>query len=328
MDSVELRVVVAGVAASFALGFAAAWYLKPAPDVAPASGQTAEAAPAGQVAWPVQAGAVGAAPGQAHGVKPLALPDNASVDELLARALLPADRQQQGYAAEDRLRQLIQSDPTALRKLLLRYDSARAPQERELLKSLLSTVQTPEVIAFSTRLAGSLDAAERKAGFDMLQSLAPDAPATRELVKRTLATEQSPEVLVQALATLTSAAAEPDETSAIVAQLGRLAQHPDPAVRSASITQLGRWDKTGEGAGRLAQALADPSPEVRQAAVFAIAQTGARSESLKSALLALVSNPQETRDVRGSALQVLERFSLSKEEYAVFTQARARLNGH
>ncbi len=43
--------------------------------------------------------------------------------------------------------------------------------------------------------------------------------------------------------------------------------------------------------------------------------------------MGLVNNLQESRDVRGSALQALERFSLSKAEYASFAQARAQLKG-
>ena len=165
----------------------------------------------------------------------------------------------------------------------------------------------------------------RLASFEMLQSVAPGASDTRALVKHSLATEQSPEVLVQALAALQSGAAEPEEADQIVAQLKSLSQHADPAVRRQSITQLGQWDKTGEGAERLTQALADRAPEMRSAAIFAIAQTGVRSESVKTALMGVVNNPQEGRDVRGSALQVLERFSLSEEEYASYTKARAQM---
>ena len=132
---------------------------------------------------------------------------------------------------------------------------------------------------------------------------------------------------MQALATLKSVAAEPEESDQIVAQLKSLSQHADPAVRGQSITQLGQWDKKGEGADRMSQALNDPVADVRQAAIFAIAQTGIRTDTIKHALMALVSNTQESRDIRGSALQTLERFSLTKEEYAAFAKARAQLQG-
>lgn len=324
MDRFISRVVLASAGASFALGFGLAWWLKPAP-VAAGATVAAEAAPA-QTGALARFGDASGATGRLIAAPASLLPANAGVDALWARAMAPQDQQQPGYDAEDRLRKLAHADPAALRKLLARFESDRSPQARELLKSVLATVQTPDVIAFATRLAASLDTAERKYGFEMLQNLAPNAPETRSLIKRTLATEQSPGVLVQALGALQSAAGDPEESEQMVAQLKTLSQHADPAVRSASIAQLAQWDKKGEGADRLAQALTDPAPEVRQAAVFAVAQSGARSEAFKSALIALANNPQESRDLRGSAMQVLERFSLTREEYANLVQARARLH--
>lgn len=316
MDKSTLQLVLGSAAVSFGLGFALAWSMRaPAPEAAIAA--VAMPPPAASLAAPSRP-AVWAGTGVAGAS---ALPANAGVDELWARALAPQD----GYDAEDRLRKLAQSNPVALRSLLQRYDSTQAAPARDLLKSILSTVQAPDVVAFSTRLAASSNAAERKFGFEMLQSVAPDSPEVRSIARRTLATEQSPEVLVQALAALKAGATEPEESDQIVAQLKSLAQHADASVRSQSIAQLAQWDKKGEGAERLSQALADPAPEVRQAAIFAIAQSGVRSETVKAALMGLMNNPQESREVRGSALQVLERFSLSKEEVASFHQARTRL---
>ena len=325
MDRFTLRVLLASVGASFALGFGMAWLLKPEPLEAQAAAIAVATPSPASVGERPRFGDATAGPARAPTASTSVLPANASVDDLWNRALAPHDQQQAGYDAEDRLRKLAQADPTALRKLLQRFDSDRTPQGRELLKSVLSTVQTPDAIAFSTRLAGSMNLAERKYGFELLQNVAPDAPETRSLVKRTLATEQSPEVLVQALSALRSSAGDPEEAQQMMAQLTTLALHADSAVRSASITQLAQWDKKGEGASHLSQALADRAPEVRQAAVFAIAQSGSRSDAHKAALLALVNNPQESRDLRGSAMQVLERFSLSKEEYASIALAKARL---
>lgn len=323
MDNSTLRVLLASVGVSFGLGFGMAWHLR-APQAEPATAAVATPAPApGRPMFADAWSKVGQAP-----AAPLAtLSNNAGVEELWTRALAPQDKQDGGYEAEDRLRKLVQSNPVALRELLQRYNGALTPQGRELLKSVLSTVQTPEVIAFASRLAGSVDTAERKYGFALLQGLDPDSPEVRGLVKRTLATEQSPEVLVQVLAALRAGAAGPEESEQIVALLKSLSQHADPAVRRQSIAQLGQWDKQGEGAERLSQALADSSLEVRSAAVFAIAQTGVRTDAVKAALMGMVNNTQESKDVRGSAMQVLERFSLSKEEYASFAQVKAQMKG-
>lgn len=322
MDKITSQGLIASVAASFALGFGAAWYLKPEPAPAPEVAVAPQTAPGSPAAGAGGFGNAWTGPAAARAA-PAALAGNPGVDQLWALALVPQGQQAAGYDAEDRLRKLAQTDPTALRKLLARFETDKTPQARDLLKSILSTVQTPEVIAFASRLGGSMNVAERQYGLELLQGLAPDSPETRSLVRRTLASEQSPEVLVQALATLQPAAVDPEESDQIVAQLKTLSQHADPAVRSQSIAQLGQWDRSGQGAERLLQALADPAPQVRQAAVFSIAQNGGKSDSVKTALMALVNNPQESRDIKGSAIQVLERFPLNKEEYAAFARARA-----
>jgi hypothetical protein len=325
VDDSAVKILLVSVAVSFALGFGTAMMLQP-PEPEPLS-PSASAAPQPTVAEAPSGGENPAWSSPRPASAPVsALPANASVDELWARALLP-DRQEAGYDAEDRLRKRAQGDPVALRSLLNRYSSVQSAQERDLLKSILSTVQAPDVIAFSSRLAASSNVADRKYGFEMLQSVAPDSPETRSLVRRTLQSEQSPEVLVQAMGTLQTGGADPEEAAAMVAQLKTLAQHPDPAVRSLGIQQLGQWDKKGEGTERLVLALSDRVPEVRQAAVFAIAQSSVRSDSAKAALVAMVNDPQETRDARGSALQALERFALSREEYASVAQTRAQLRG-
>ncbi len=278
------------MAVSFALGFGAAWLVRAPADDALASAPIAQASATGGYSAPNPFPDIGGSAGPGAKAQSAGLPDTATVDELWAKALLPPDRQEPGYDAEDRLRRMAQTNPVALRKLVQRYETDRSPQARELLK---------------------------RKRFD--QAL--------ELLKQALATEQSPEVLVQALQALKAGAAEPEEAAQIVAQLKTLTQHADAAVRRHSIMQLGQWDKKGEGADVLAQALADRSTEVRQAAIFAIAQNGVRTDAIKAALLALMSNPQESRDIRGSALQALERFSLTKEEYASVARAKAQLAG-
>lgn len=327
MNDSILSARVGAIALSFALGFGLAWFLR-APEAAP--GPVQAQAPAGALAqrsfgdaWTTP----GPASAPAAPAAPAAAPVAADVDALWAQALAPGDRSSAGYDAEDALRKLVQGDPAARRTLLARFDTAQTPQARALLVAILSTVPAPDVLFLANRLANGSHPADRQAGFEMLRSLAPDAPETRALVRRTLATEHSPELLAQALATLQSGAADPEEAAQMVAQLASLAQHADPAVRSASIRQLGLWDKGGESGERLAQALADGAPEVRQAAIFAIAQAGVRTPAAKAALLALAGNPLETRMVRGSAMQVLERFALSKEEYAALAPLRGQGRG-
>jgi len=296
---------------SFAFGFALAWQTLP--------GGTASATTATQSAR--------IAPAAPAGANPLAdLWNRQGTADTAARH--PAfDKPPVAVAAgddEQKLREHAQSDPVFLRNLIQRYETERKPEMRDIIKSVLATVQKPEAVAFFSRLANSNDPTQRKEGYAMLQQMAPESAEMRNLLKQALISEQSPELLAQAVAALRPAAVDPAESEAIMAQLGTLAQHADPAVRSQSVLQLAQWDKSGISLGRLAQALSDPMPEVRQAAIFAVAQSGARSDGLKSALLGIINNGAESKAVKGSALQVLERFPLSKDEYARYAQARAQ----
>ncbi len=225
---------------------------------------------------------------------------------------------------EQKLLELAQSGPAALSRLIQRYGTENNLHAKDMLKSVLSSVQKPEVFALSAQLATSTDAARRREGFELLQHASTEPAGVRNMVKQALAHEQSPEVLVQALVALKSAVVEPAESGAIVSQLDGLTQHADPTVRSQSVLQLAQWDKSGSAVARVSQALADPALEVRTAAVSALAQSGMRSDQVKAALLSMINNANENRDLKDSALQALERFALSREEYAHYVQARSR----
>ena len=318
------------VVLAFVLGFGLAWTLR-APASAPGPAAPLPAVivegPPGRTAFPVAGAAVVRTAVAAPAPAGSAFLDQAGLDGLWRQALTPDEGQGISYAAQDRLRRLAQADPTVRRSLIGFYDTARTAQERALVKATLSSVQTPDTVFFANRLVNSGNVADRLFGFEMLQGLAPDTAETRALVKRTLAGEQAPEVILMALAAVRSGAAAPDETAQVLAQLTALSQHPDPVVRGRSIAQLALWDKSGESGERLALALADNAPEVRQAAIFAIAQASVRPPGAKEQLLAMAGNPQESRDLRGSALQALERFPFTREEYAEFARLRAQLGG-
>jgi plasmid stability protein len=249
------------------------------------------------------------------------------VDDLLKRSITPADKLKPGDDAQDKLRKLALADPAVMKNLLARYGREIDPNTREVLRAVLSTIDKPEVLAFTKELATSGDAEQRREGLAMLQNFSTDSQEVRDVLKQTLATEQTPSVLVQAMKALKPAAVQPAESQAIVAQLQTLTQNPDPAVRSQSVLDLAQWDKTGAAQGSLSQALADQSPEVRQAAIFAVAQAGMQSDSTKAALLNMAANVNENKEVRGSALQVLEQFKLNQNEMATLNQARSSVLG-
>lgn len=301
---------------SFVLGFGLAWAIwSPAP---PEAALVTAAAPT----LPRAAGMGQLAGLWNNGEADLATTPALSLDERWSQRKLGKDSDQSRMELIESLREKAQFDRAGLRSLIERFDRERDPKDRQLLKAVLSSIQSPDVLALSSRLATSADPAQRQDAFDILKQLSSNAPEVRQLLKQAMATEQSPAVLSQAIAALTPSVVAASEGEAIVGQLTSLAQHADPAVRSQSVLQLGQWDRSAQAEGRLQQALADQAPEVRQAAVTAIAEAGIRSDSMKSALIEILRNGSESPQVKDGALHALERFSLSKEEFALYSQAR------
>lgn len=315
---------LAGIALSFAAGFWLAWYLfssespQQATTLATGLSAPAVAAPSGLNRFP---GLWSSVPSE-H-VTPA---KKASIDELWAASKSAPNSFQANTDMQDKLRAAAQANPAALRSLIQRFDAERDPKARDMLKQVLSGIPSAEVIALSSRLAVSGSAAQRQDGFEMLKQLSQSSPEVRNLIRQAIASEQSPAVLSEAVAALTPTVVAAPEAEAIVAQLNQLSQHQDASVRSQSILQLAQWDKTGNAAGRLNSSLADPSVEVRQAAVVAIAETANRSDDTKNALMQVIRNASESAQVKDGALFALQRFSLSKAEHDVYVQARAQVD--
>ncbi|MBI1889309.1 MAG: HEAT repeat domain-containing protein [Burkholderiales bacterium] len=328
--------------ALFGVGFCAAtatgiWLSTPEPaDGANTAAQLAAATPSERTASARQASGLWTW-GNADAGKTDTRKTNKSLDVLLAQALRATNTSVESNDARNELRKLANEDPAVMKQLIQSYDKESNSQTRQLMVSLLSGLEKPEVLAFSKRLALSSDMAQRKDGFTMLQNLSGDVPEVHPIILRALTTDKTPEGIMLALAALkppADAEGNAPQTNvlskdggAIVAQLQNLTRHADPNIRLQSILQLAQWDKTGSSQEQWSQALADQSPQVRQAAVTAVAQSGTKSDIVKAALLGMANNQNESKDVRGNALQVLESFTLSKDEAANLGQLRSQILG-
>lgn len=251
-------------------------------------------------------------------------------DLLWARALSPADQSEGKNDAQDQLRKLIQENPHYLKKLVALYDSETSAANRELIISLLASIPSAETLALSRRLASSPDAGQRLAALSMLGNLNVNLQEERELILLSLNNQQTPAVTLQALAALKAPApagvdapgkpgdnslpdkADTKTTAAVIRQLQSLTENPDATVRSRSISQLAQWDKNDSSLNYFSAALNDQIPEVRQAAIFAIAQSGTNAETVKQLLTSLVNNDSENTIIKTSARQVLERLADNK----------------
>ncbi len=274
------------------------------------------------------------------------LAENAEIDALWKRAKAAIGAPNSSDDAADQLLKLAQVKPQVLQQLIGLYGSETDGAAKALLGNLLSASDLPEVFELAKQLVTSKNAAQQSEGLAMLKNLSAKPEEKNAIVRNILAKQQNPGLLLQALAALKPPAPNeanatavsagggnkvPDqaEIMATVKQLQALSQNADPAVRSQSLLQLAQWDKSGAGQTVLLSALTDHAPEVRQSAVFAIAQSGVQNEAqsnhAKTALFAVAGDTNESANIRNSALQVLESFTLNKTELANTAQLRAQL---
>lgn len=251
-------------------------------------------------------------------------------DLLWVRALSPADQLEGKEDVQDQLRKLAQDNPHYLKKLVALYGSETSAASRELIITLLASIPSAETLALARRLASSPDAGQRKAALSMLGNLNVNLQEERELILLSLNNQQTPAVTLQALAALKAPApagidapgkpgdhsmpgnADTKTTAAVIRQLQSLTENPDATVRSRSISQLAQWDKNDSSLNYFSAALNDQIPEVRQAAIFALAQSGANADTVKQLLTSLVNSASENTIIKTSARQVLERLTDNK----------------
>jgi hypothetical protein len=235
--------------------------------------------------------------------------------------------------AQQQLRKRAASDARVRQDLMRRYEVSDE-RGRKAAVFVLSQLRKPDVIDFATQLTAAGDASQRRDGFELLGELEMfrGLPGSKSgeihaLVSHALDTEQDPTLLRQAIRALGPPEdARPAETQATLQQLATLAQNNDPEVRAQSLQAIVQWDKTGQVAeGAVYQALSDAQPDVRMAALSEINNNSLRTGRIKSALLGMIANVNESADVRADALNALQRFPLSQDEYETYHQAREQL---
>lgn len=183
------------------------------------------------------------------------------------------------------------------------------------LRSLLGDPRTTDGLRIAGQLLRETDPRLRQEGVDLLgQYSLTDSEAYRQAL-HILQTETDPLVLVRLLHHLDAPIDAYGKGSDISVALHALLSHPHEEVRSQAILQMLQWDDYASIEGYLYQALNDPSGEVRLSAATVIGLIDTRSSTLKSALLALRNNPQETRDMRESIDAALTRIDDYSREY-------------
>lgn len=208
-----------------------------------------------------------------------------------------------------------------LRELMRRYALETELDKRGALLAILQANPNEAVKAFALQLAASRDAAARQEGLELLKAFPLDDATVRGFLVGQIDQEQDPAMLTKLVDMLAPTMVATEDAAPLVAQLARLREHPDPEVRAASILQSSQWDRGGDLENTLHDAMLDPDPRVRQAALGGISAEHVRSDRLKDMLLAIASDPKTSDEERNRAIFALEGFALSRAEYEVYRQA-------
>ncbi len=215
-----------------------------------------------------------------------------------------------------------------LRELMRRYAAETELDKRGALLAILQVNPNEEVKAFALALAASRDAAARQEGLALLKAFPLDDAKVRGFLVGQIDQEQDPAMLTKLVDMLSPTMVATEDAAPLVAQLARLREHPDPEVRAASILQSSQWDRGGDLENTLHDAMLDPDPRVRQAAIGGISAERVRSDRLKDMLLAIAADPKTGADERNRAIFALEGFALNRAEYEVYRQAGRMGEGH
>ena len=178
--------------------------------------------------------------------------------------------------------------------------AAQAPEAsvRRMTLTLLARFGGAEAPAVLTAALDDVDPDVRVAAIDGLAGLGDGAGVATALVARTGDLDEHVRAAaVRAVARL--------DDQAVVARLEELAGDPSLAVRAAAAVALD--DRDGDTRGLVSAMLADPSPDVRQAAIEAIAAAGgvARGEMIAPILIGALDD--DSPRVRRTAAELLAR---------------------
>lgn len=224
----------------------------------------------------------------------------------------------------DRNIQRARRDPAYLRELLGDYRYETELDRRGALLAVLQGVANQDVLRAGRELADSGDPRQRQLGLDLLKAFPLDVAEVRELLQRQLQDERDPAMLRQLVDMLAPTVIASEDAAPVLNRLDALRRHPDPAVRASSVLQSVQWNKGGDNEEILHQAILDPDAAVRQAAIAGVNASGARSDRLKDALLALAADPRSDGETRNAAVFALQNFAMNRAEYALYRQAAER----
>lgn len=117
-----------------------------------------------------------------------------------------------------------------------------------------------------------------------------------------------------------------EERRKVIGELSPFLSHPDALIRGAAVRTVGEWGNDSH-APVIEQGLTDSSLDVRHAAAAAALRSSIRSDTIKSSLLAMMTNPNEHIDARQQAHFALTNYALDGHDYDNYYEFNQFLEG-
>ncbi len=229
------------------------------------------------------------------------------------------------------LERRISKEPALVAELLVQFRTNTDLVVAKQLAALLAGSRNPEIVETAASLIYSGEAGSIERGLELLSRIQPHSSAARDIAIDLLSSETNPTTLVSTMNVLAtpSGGTTDAQRTLLIDNLLLLSEHPDPDVRSHSVSLIGRWQPSLDTSTVLVQGLSDPNPVVRARSASAMRNVASPSDDAIYALLSVAENPQESKVTRQSALYALENKTLSLDtqsryEQAVITVRRTR----
>ncbi|MBI3273053.1 MAG: HEAT repeat domain-containing protein [Planctomycetes bacterium] len=204
---------------------------------------------------------------------------------------------------------LLAANPDERRAALAQFERESRPEVLELLSLALGQVGKEDVRGALCRIAETDADIERRG--QALSALGfYDAPEAMPVALQVLRTQSDPRLLskaVEALPDVPPATLGAERRAEVVGQLAALAGSASPEVRIRAYRALADWGDEGRTPTLLA-GLRDADMTVRATAAYALALRSESSRPARAALVALLQDPREDPEVRGTAADALRQW--------------------
>ncbi len=224
------------------------------------------------------------------------------------------------YELLDELKNEAMRDPAILKEIIDEFSLNPSSDLAQHLAPILAAVKGPEVEAMALDLA-RFDATqeEQVAGLALMSQLGVANEAAFNVTRAYLSKEDAdPEVLRSAIYAMPVLPVASIESGMVVANLSSLAlDHPDDGVRFNSVSKIVEWAKEPQDLEAVVRIMHDKerSEGDRIGAAAALAGSTVGGDAMRELFMARMADKNELWEVRRSAAEALERFTLFEEDF-------------